>query len=155
MPRPKVCTEARRNDPLLIRLAPNGQARFRLVDSAGKPVAGYSAALQLVLTPGRFQCDFDGSVRGDDLAADAGPGLGHGSYQGGPATDEKGWATFTGLIPGATYRLLTTENNNISIDLKVLKDFQVGPGQTLECSFPDRKKPARELKQMCRACGAG
>ncbi len=70
--------------------------------------------------------------RGEDLAADAGPGLGYTNTSGGPPTDKDGTATFTGLIPGATYRLLTTENNYISIDSKVLKDFQVTPGQTLE-----------------------
>ena len=78
-----------------------------------------------MLTPGRFQCDFDGNMRGEDLAADAGPGLGYTSYGGGPPTDNDGRATFSGLIPGATYRLLTTEGGNISIDSKVLKDFQV------------------------------
>jgi RNA polymerase sigma factor (sigma-70 family) len=117
---------------LMIRLAPCGQVKIRLVDSASKPVAGYRAALQLVLTPGRFQCDFDGSVRGEDLAADAGPGLGYSSYMGGPPTDDAGCSTFNGLIPGATYRLLTTERDNISIDSKVLKDFEVASGQTLE-----------------------
>ncbi len=128
----QVSAKATGNEPVTIRLAPSGQIKLRLVDSAGKPVAGYRAALQFVLTPGRFQCDFDGSVRGEDLAADAGPGLGYTNTSGGPPTDEDGKATFTGLIPGATYRLLTTENNYISIDSKVLKDFQVAAGQTLE-----------------------
>ena len=125
---------ARKNgdEPMTIRLAPSGQTKIRLVDSAGKPVAGYRAALQIVLTPGRFQCDFDGNMRGEDLAADAGPGLGYTNTSGGPPTDNDGRATFSGLIPGATYRLLTTEGGNISIDSKVLKDFQVTPGQTLE-----------------------
>ena len=128
----EVSAKATGTEPLTIRLTPCGLVKIRLVDSSGKPVAGYRAALQLVLTPGRFQCDFDGSVRGDDLAADAGPGLGYSSYMGGPPTDDLGGATFTGLIPGATYRLLTTERDNISIDSKVLKDFQVASGQTLE-----------------------
>ena len=128
----EVSPRADGNDPLSIRLAPAGAVKFRLVDSADKPVSGYRAALQLVLTPGRFQCEFDATIRGEDLAADAGPGLGYASYMGGPPTDAAGSATFTRLIPGATYRLLTTENDNISIDSKVLKDFQVAPGQTLE-----------------------
>ena len=51
---------------------------------------------------------------------------------GGTPTDAAGRTTFTGLIPGATYRLLTTERDNISIDSEVLKDFQVKPGETLE-----------------------
>ena len=86
-----------------------------------------------MVTQGRFQCDFDATVRGEDLAADAGPGLGYSSYMGGPPTDAiEGFATFEGLIPGATYRLLTTERDAISIDSKVLKDFQVAQGQTLE-----------------------
>lgn len=127
----ELSVKAIANNPLTIRLAPCGSARLRLLDSAGKPVAGYRAALQLVVTPGRFQCDFDGSVRGDDLAADAGPGTGYATYIGGPPTDAAGWATFTGLIPGADYRLLTTENAYISIDSQVLKNFQVRPGQTL------------------------
>jgi RNA polymerase sigma factor (sigma-70 family) len=128
----EVTPKATGNEPVTIRLAPCGQIKIRLVDSAGKPVAGYRAALQLVLTPGRFQCDFDASVRGEDLAADAGPGLGYTNYGGRSPTDNDGRATFSGLIPGATYRLLTTENGNISIDSKVLKDFQVTAGQTLE-----------------------
>jgi RNA polymerase sigma factor (sigma-70 family) len=128
----EVSPKATGSDPFVLRLAPCGQVKIRLIDAAGKPVAGYRAALQLLLTPGRFQCDFDGNVRGEDLAADAGPGLGYSSYMGGPPTDDSGSATFGGLIPGATYRLLTTENNNISIDSKVLKDFQVASAQTLE-----------------------
>ncbi len=84
------------------------------------------------MTPGRFQCDFDGNVRGEDLAADAGPATDNGNYLGGTPTDAKGLTTFSGLIPGATYRLLTTERDNISIDSEVLTDFQVKPGETLE-----------------------
>jgi RNA polymerase sigma factor (sigma-70 family) len=120
------------NEPLVIRLAPCGSVRFRLLDSAGKPVAGYPAALQVVVTPGRFQCDFDGNVRGEDLAADAGTPSGYMNYLGGPPTDQAGWGTFTGLIPAASYRLLTTERGQISLESEVLKDFQVEPGQTLE-----------------------
>ncbi len=120
------------NEPVTIRLAPCGSARVRLVDAAGKPIANYRLAIQIVVTPGRFQCDFDGNVRGEDLAADAGPALGYSSYMGGTPTDATGGTTFNGLIPGATYRLLTTEGDNISIDSKVLKDFQVKPGEALE-----------------------
>jgi hypothetical protein len=85
-----------------------------------------------VVTPGRFQCDFDGSVRGENLAADAGPATGYNNYFGGTPTDDAGRTTFTGLIPGATYRLLTTEGDNNSIDSEVLKDFQVKPGESLD-----------------------
>ena len=67
--------------------------------------------------------------------ADAGPAAGYHGYFGGTPTDAAGRTTLTGLIPGATYRLLTTEGDNISIDSEVLKDFQVKPGEALE--LPD------------------
>ncbi len=120
------------NEPVTIRLAPCGSVHVRLVDPAGKPIANYRLAIQIVVTPGRFQCDFDANVRGEDLAADAGPAASYHSYFGGTPTDAAGRTTFTGLIPGATYRLLTTEGDNISIDSIVLKDFQVKPGEALE-----------------------
>ena len=124
----EVSARASGNEPMTIRLAPSGQIKIRLVDSGGKPVTGYRAALQIVLTPGRFQCDFDGNMRGEDLAADAGPGLGYTSYGGGPPTDNDGRATFTGMIPGATYRLLTTERGNISIDFEGIEGLSGGSG---------------------------
>ena len=87
------------NEAVTIHLAPCGSARVRLVDAGGKPIANYRLAIQIVLTPGRFQCDFDATFRGEDLAADAGPALGYSSYLGGTPTDATGGTTFTGLIP--------------------------------------------------------
>ena len=143
------------NEPLTIRLAPCGSARIRLIDSAGKPIAGYRAALQIVVTPGRFQCDFDGSVRGEDLAADAGPGLGYSSYMGGPPTDAMGWATFTGLIPGATYRLLTTESDNISIDFESLEGLsgRTGADSRAACVH-DRQRLSESTFRSHRSASA-
>ena len=123
---------ANTNEPVTIRLAPSGSARVRLVNLAGKPITNCRVAIQIVMTPGRFQCDFDANVRGEDLAADAGPATGHSNYFGGTPTDAGGLTTFSGLIPGATYRVLTTERDNISIDSEVLADFQVKPGEVLE-----------------------
>ena len=66
------------------------------------------------------------------MIADAGPALGYNSYAGGPPTDAAGQLVLTGLIPGATYRLLSTEGDSITMDSEVLKDFQVKPGETLD-----------------------
>ncbi len=117
--------------PLTIQLAPCGAVRARVLDEAGKPVANYQLGLQIVLTKGRYQSDFDGNVRDESLAADAGaPYLNGMWYQGEPATDAEGRITLPGLIPGATYRLLTTDRGQISIDSSVLKDFSVGTAET-------------------------
>ncbi len=127
-----VSPKATGDAPVTIRLAPCGSARIRLVDPIGKPVAGYRAALQIVLTAGGFQWDMEGTDPGKGPIADAGPAPGYSNHVGGPPTDQAGQATFTGLIPGATYRLVTTENDRITMDSELLRDFQVGPGQTLE-----------------------
>jgi RNA polymerase sigma factor (sigma-70 family) len=128
----ELSANANTNEPVTIRLAPSGSARVRLVNSAGKPITKYRVAIQIVMTPGRFQCDFDASVRGEDLAADAGPATDNGNNLGGTPTDAKGLTTFSGLIPGATYRVLTTERENISIDSEVLTDFQIKGGEVLD-----------------------
>jgi hypothetical protein len=118
--------------PVTIGLAPCGSARIRLFDPSGMPVVHYRAAVQIVMTPGPFRVEFDASNRGETLAAVAGSATYSSRYLAGERTDAAGRATFTGLILGATYRLLTTEREDISIGSEFLKDFQVAPGETLE-----------------------
>jgi protocatechuate 3,4-dioxygenase beta subunit len=120
-------------DEPVIRLAPCGSVRVRLVDEAGKPVVRYRLVLEFLVIPGRFQCEFDGNFRGEDLAACAGQALlGYGGHWGGPPTDADGRVTLSGLIPGATYRLLTSEHDAVSLDSEILEDFRVEPGQVLD-----------------------
>jgi hypothetical protein len=115
------------NDELTVKLAPCGRAKVRFVDGAGKPLANYAPWLQLVVTPGPriYQALQDKTLAAEVVSLT-------GRYGGQPddlKTDARGYVTFEGLIPGATYRLKKThqEPNN-----DVLKDFSVAAGKTVE-----------------------
>jgi RNA polymerase sigma factor (sigma-70 family) len=113
---------------LNVKLARCGSAKVRFVDGTGKPLAKYSPWLQLVVTPGP---PIHQALQDKVLAADVITLTGR--YGGGQAgdltTDDKGYVTFEGLIPGATYRLKKTnqEPNN-----DVIREFTVEAGKTLE-----------------------
>jgi RNA polymerase sigma factor (sigma-70 family) len=114
-------------EDFVVKLAPCGKAKVRFVDGAGKPLANYSAWLQLVVTPGPriFQ-----ALEEKTLAAEVVTLTGrYGGQLDGKPSDANGFATFEGLIPGATYRLKKTdrEPNN-----EVLKDFTAEAGKTTE-----------------------
>jgi RNA polymerase sigma factor (sigma-70 family) len=114
-------------DELTVKVAPCGKARVRFVDAAGKPLAKYSPWLQLVVTPGP---PIHKALVDKVLAAEVITLTGrYGEQHSDRATDKKGYITFEGLIPGATYRLKKTyqEPNN-----EVIKDFTAEAGKTLE-----------------------
>ena len=99
------------------------------MDAAGKPKADFIPWLQLVVTPGPALWK---AIEEKTLAAEvvslAGP---YGDQPPGqPKTDAQGHVTYSGLIPGATYRI-KTYGNNMTQNV-VLKDFSVESGKTAE-----------------------
>jgi hypothetical protein len=113
---------------LTVKLAPRGAAKVRFVDEKGKPPAGYSPWLQLVVTPGP---PIHKALEAKTLAAEVIMLVGRygGGHTGDLQADTEGYVTFQGLIPGATYRLKKTkaEPNNA-----VIKDFTVEASRTAE-----------------------
>jgi RNA polymerase sigma factor (sigma-70 family) len=116
-------------EPLVVRVAPCGSAKLRFVDAAGTPKAGFIPWLQLVVTPGPqlWKAIEDKSLAAEVVSL-AGP---YGDQPPGqPKTDAQGYVTYTGLIPGATYRI-KTYGDNMGRNI-VLKDFTVEAGKTAE-----------------------
>jgi RNA polymerase sigma factor (sigma-70 family) len=113
---------------LVVKLAPCGSARVRLVDGDGKPLANYTPWLQLVVTPGPpIHKALEDKVLAAEVVTLSGR---YGSQDAGdPRTDADGYITFQGLIPGATYRLKKT---NVEPRNEVIKDFSVEAGKTSE-----------------------
>jgi RNA polymerase sigma factor (sigma-70 family) len=114
-------------DELVVKLAPCGKAKVRFVDGAGKPLANYAPWLQLVVTPGPpiYKALEDKVLAAEVITLTGRYGEQHSDL----ATDEKGYITFEGLIPGATYRLKKTK---VEPRNEVLKDFTVEAGKTAE-----------------------
>ncbi len=110
--------------PVTIRLEPCGTAKARLVDSTGKPIAGYrgSRLIAMVVTPGSFPTSRaqrnDGRLTAD--AADLGA-IDPITYGNGPVSDAQGRIALPGLIPSATYWVS-----------RLRKEFTVKPGETLD-----------------------
>jgi len=114
---------------VVVELERCGKARARLVNRAGKPIAGYrgSSLLAMVVTPGTYPI----YRRPDDsrIAANVST-LGavdpiH--YADGPISDTLGQITFPALIPGATYRRTPRNAQEASSNT----EFTVRPGETL------------------------
>jgi RNA polymerase sigma factor (sigma-70 family) len=125
----KVLAKKAAGEPLVVRLAPCGSAKLRFTDADGKPRKDFIPWLQLVVTPG---LPLWKAVEDKTLAAEvislAGP---YGDQPPGqPKTDAKGYVTYHGLIPGATYRI-KTYNQDMGHNI-VLKDFSVESGKTAE-----------------------
>jgi hypothetical protein len=124
----KVLAKKVAGEPLVVRLAPCGSAKLRFTDADGKPKKDFIPWLQLVVTPGSPLWK---SIEDKTLAAEvvtlAGP---YGDQPPGqPKTDAKGYVTYHGLIPGATYRLRI---HGAGLRNGVLKDFKVEAGKTAE-----------------------
>lgn len=125
----KVLAKTAAAKPLTVCVAPCGSAKLRFTDGAGKPKADFIPWLQLVVTPGPQPWK---AIEDKTLAAEVVTLTGAYGDQppGQPKTDAQGTVTYTGLIPGATYRVKTYSDNmgrNI-----VLKDFTVEAGKTTE-----------------------
>jgi RNA polymerase sigma factor (sigma-70 family) len=126
----EVAPKKQGDEPLVVRVAPCGSVKLRFVDGAGKPLAGYSPWVQLVVTPGPpiFK-----AVEDKTLAAEVITLVGrYGNLQEGePKTDGEGRVTLQGLIPGATYRI--KKHVKLVEDRgEVFKDFSVEAGKTAE-----------------------
>jgi RNA polymerase sigma factor (sigma-70 family) len=116
-------------EALVVRLSPCATAKLRFVDGDGKPKQGFIPWLQLVVTPGPQVWK---AIEEKTLAAEvvtlAGP---YGDQPPGqPKTDAQGYVSYTGLIPGATYRV-KTYGNDMGRNV-VLRDFSVEAGRTAE-----------------------
>jgi RNA polymerase sigma factor (sigma-70 family) len=116
-------------EPLIVRVTPCGSAKLRIVDAAGKPKADFIPWLQLVVTPGPpLWKAIEEKKLSAEVVSLAGP---YGDQPPGqPKTDAQGYVTYTGLIPGATYRV-KMYGNNMGQNV-VLKDFSVETGKTAE-----------------------
>jgi RNA polymerase sigma factor (sigma-70 family) len=118
---------------ITVRLVPCGRATARYVDGDGKPLAGFSPAPDIIITPGRaaprpYSLDEDAG-RNELLADEASvTNLDRYNYWNGIKTDAKGRVTFPALIPGATYRFSQWEKDRWVPN----KGFTVKSGETLD-----------------------
>ena len=116
---------------MTVRLQPCGQAKARLVNPDGKPIAGIFPHFEILGTPGP-----DGRTKDKKeqamLAADSSymANVDRKHYWRGPRTDAGGRITLLSLIPGALYRI--TDNSNQDKGYLVRKDFTVKPGEMLD-----------------------
>jgi hypothetical protein len=105
-----------------VRLQPCGTARARLVDTGGKPIAGYggsrgSRLVSMVVTaPHLFRHQESTLAVIDNI-----------NYGDGPVSDAQGRIAFPALIPGAPYRI-----SNFKAGTQRFKDFTVKPGETVD-----------------------
>jgi len=115
-------------EAVTVRLAPCGRAAARYLDGQGRPLADYSAAPNLVITPGAR--DYDTSIRKRELLADAGSltNLDRHNYWQKVKTDAEGRVTFPALIPGATYRVERWEKDTWVPH----KEFTAEAGKTID-----------------------
>jgi hypothetical protein len=125
----KVVAKKAAGEPLVVRSRSCGAVKVCFVDGAGKPLKDFIPWLQLVVTPGPPLWK---AIEDKTLAAEvvslAGP---YGDQPPGqPKTDAKGYVTYRGLIPGATYRI-KTYGQDMSHSI-VLKDFSVAADKTEE-----------------------
>jgi protocatechuate 3,4-dioxygenase beta subunit len=113
-------------EEVTVQLQPNGQARARFVDPAGKPVAKLLPLFEIVVTPG------PPASRGDLLADVARLVQVDPKHYWRPhrrVTDADGRITFPDLIPGALYRICDSATSQ---GPQVRRDFTVQPGETLD-----------------------
>ncbi len=118
--------------PVTVRLAPCGSAVVRFLDKDGKPVAGHSPLLQIVLEPGANPFDRKALEQGKLFEhTEFVSNLDRLNHWNGPRTDDQGRVTLPALIPGATYRITSRRREDRAGD----RDFQVEAGKTL--NLPD------------------
>jgi RNA polymerase sigma factor (sigma-70 family) len=113
-----------------VKLRPCGQAKLRLVDKAGKPIANMRVHVQLVLTPGGsgvepiykpgptadlcYMANLDNESHSHDKLR----------------SDAQGRLTLPALIPGATFKLIGSRPNEGIFNLN--KEFTARAGKTLD-----------------------
>jgi RNA polymerase sigma factor (sigma-70 family) len=117
-----------------VRLEPCGMATARLVDSAGKPVAGYRNPylLSMVVTPGPSQLSRDEADKGRPSAdQDYLYRVDPTHYVDGIVSDDRGRITMPALIPGATYRFYDRSQDD-TISPLLRKEFVARTGEVIE-----------------------
>jgi hypothetical protein len=116
--------------PVTVRLEPCGAAWARLVGPDGQPVPGFRdrQLITMVVTPGPSRGTTSGQP--GQLMADEGGlfDIDPIHYGNPPTSDGEGRIAFPVLIPGATYRVRTSNRNRRPL---FQKDFTVQPGETL------------------------
>ncbi len=103
-----------------VRLKPCGAAKARLVDSSGKPIAGYrgSHLVSMVITPPYLFRHQEATLAAIDTV----------NYADGPVSDALGRITLPALIAEAPYHLSLSFKSATQGD----RDFTVKPGETLD-----------------------
>jgi hypothetical protein len=130
--------------PITVHLAPCGTARARLVDPAGKLLAGYHDPylINMVVTPGsrwfnRDKAD-EGRLAGE---RDYVCRIDSINYPDGCVSDAQGRVIFPALIPGATYQIddMSAIDDNGGGNRR--KEFTVKSGETLDLGDIRIEKP--------------
>lgn len=130
--------------PVTVRLDPCGQAKARLVDRAGKPIAGHRDpyVIGIVVTPGPSRLSSDqGDEGGLEADQDYLCRIDPINYPDGSISDTKGYVTFPALIPGATYRIHDMSDEDGG---QLRKTFTVKPGETFDLGDVVIQKPEAE-----------
>jgi hypothetical protein len=125
---------AAKNGSIAVRLEPCGLALARLVDSKGRPLAGYPDPylISMIVTPGRdafstAAADQDRPTSDGDYLSRADP-----DHYADLVTDSQGRITFPALIPGATYRIVDMTTRDDPRGRQVRKEFVAGAGEAVE-----------------------
>jgi RNA polymerase sigma factor (sigma-70 family) len=120
--------------PITVRLESCGTARARLVDPAGKPLAGYHDPyiIGMVVTPGppwysRDKADESRLAGERDYVCRLDPI----NYPDGCVSDAQGRVIFPALIPGATYQIDDMSAIDDDGGGHRRKEFTVKPGETV------------------------
>jgi len=112
--------------PVTVRLQPCGNAKERLVDASGKPIAGYrsSDVINMVVAPSN-------SLFRDEEAAPLAR-IDPINYGLSSVSDAQGRIAFPALVPGATYRIYDYSTKANPGSSRIRKEFTVKPGETLD-----------------------
>jgi hypothetical protein len=110
-------------EPVIVRLAPCGRAKARLVSHDGQPLRNKRVKMDLIVTPG------GANFQTKELLADALwiSNLDWVHYRDGPRTDAEGCLSLPALIPGAVYRF----DSPGRLDA-VTKGYSVEAGKTVD-----------------------
>jgi hypothetical protein len=110
-------------------LKPCGEAKFRLVDAEGRPVADHEPTVEMVVTPGPHHFDAKsaqaGKLAGDSDFIQNVDRLNQGDRH---ISDKDGRILVPALIPGATYQIVTRLNN----EFQIAKVFQAQANESLD-----------------------
>ncbi len=130
--------------PIMIRLESCGTAMAQLVNSAGKPLAGYRDPyfFSMVVTPGPYRLSHERADK-DHLAADQDflTRIDPINYGNGIVSNGQGGMIFPALIPGATYRVYDRITVDDAIGVQLRSEFTLKPGEILHLGDIRIEKP--------------